>query len=48
VLKPIPFDMMVEKSIILTDPLLYNKTGSEVAMSIYEVTSDILKASKYL
>ena len=48
VLKPIPFDIMVEKSIILTDPLLYNKTGSEVAMSIYEVTSDILKASKCL
>lgn len=48
VLKPIPFDMMVEKSIVLTNPLLYNKTGNEVAMSIYEVTSDILKTSKCL
>ena len=48
VLKPIPFDMMVEKSIVSKNPLLYNKTGNEVAMSIYEVTSDILKASKCL
>ena len=43
VLKPVPFDTLVEKSIILTNPLLLNETGSEVAMSIYEIASDILK-----
>jgi len=43
VLKPVPFDTLVEKSIILTNPLLLNERGSEVAMSIYEIASDILK-----
>lgn len=44
VLKPIPFDKQVEKSIILANPLLLNETGSNIAMSIYEVAQDILKA----
>jgi len=48
VLKPVPFDTLVEKSIILTNPLLLNETGSEVAMSIYEIASDILKESNIL
>ncbi len=48
VLKPVPFDTLVEKSIILTNPLLLNETGSEVAMSVYEIASDILKESNVL
>ncbi len=48
VLKPVPFDTLVEKSIILTNPLLLNETGSEVAMSIYEIASEILKESNIL
>lgn len=44
VLKPIPFDRQVEKSIILTNPLLLNETGSKIAISIYEIALNILKA----
>ena len=44
VLKPIPFDRQVEKSIKLTNPLLINESGSEIAMSIYEIASKVLKA----
>jgi len=43
VLKPIPFDRQVEKSIVLTDPLLLNETGSRIAMSFYEVAQSMLK-----
>lgn len=43
VLKPIPFDKQVEKSILLTNPLLLNETGSKIAMSIYEVAIDMMK-----
>jgi len=43
VLKSIPFDRQVEKSITLTNPLLINETGSKVAMSIYEVALNMLK-----
>ena len=44
VLKAIPFDALVEKSILLTKPLLFSDTGSEVSASLYEIASDILKA----
>jgi len=44
VLKTIPFDALVEKSILLTKPLLFSDTGSEVSASLYEIASDILKA----
>jgi len=44
VLKTIPFDGLVEKSILLTKPLLFSDTGSEVSASLYEIASDILKA----
>jgi flagellar biosynthesis protein FlhG len=43
VLKTIPFDALVEKSILLTKPLLFTDTGSEVSASLYEIASDILK-----
>lgn len=43
-LRPVPFDILVEKSILLTNPLLFNSTGSEVSASIYEIVSDIVKA----
>jgi MinD-like ATPase involved in chromosome partitioning or flagellar assembly len=43
VLASVPFDTLVEKSIILANPLLFSGTGSEVAASIYEITSDLLK-----
>ena len=43
VLNPIPFDKQVEKSILLTNPLLLNETGSKIAMSIYEVAIDMMK-----
>lgn len=43
VLKPIPFDTQVEKSIILSNPLLLNETGSKIAMSFYEVAHNLLK-----
>jgi flagellar biosynthesis protein FlhG len=43
VLKTIPFDALVEKSILLTKPLLFRDTGSEVSASLYEIASDILK-----
>ena len=43
VLKTIPFDALVEKSILLTKPLLFSDTGSEVSASLYEIASDILK-----
>ena len=43
ILKPIPFDALVEKSILLTKPLLFSETGSEVSASLYEIASDILK-----
>jgi flagellar biosynthesis protein FlhG len=43
VLKPIPFDRQVEKSITLSNPLLLNETGNKTAMSIYEVALNILK-----
>ena len=43
VLRPVPFDSLVEKSIISTNPLLFRETGSEVTASIYEITSDLLK-----
>ena len=43
VLKSIPFDRKVEKSIILSNPLLLNETGSDIMMSIYEVALKILK-----
>ena len=43
VFKPIPFDALVEKSILLTKPLLFSETGSEVSASLYEIASDILK-----
>jgi len=42
-LRPVPFDTLVEKSILLTNPLLFNSTGSEVSASIYEIVSDIVK-----
>jgi len=42
-LKPIPFDREVEKSILFCNPLILNETGSKIAMSIYEVAMDILK-----
>lgn len=44
ILNPIPFDKEVERSIVLTNPLLLSKTGSKIAMSIYEVALNILKA----
>ena len=43
VLKPIPFDALVEKSILLTKPLLFSDTGSEVSASLYEITAELLK-----
>lgn len=46
VLNPIPFDKQVEKSILLSDPLLLNETGSKIAMSIYEVAVDMMKDKK--
>jgi len=46
VLKPIPFDRQVEKSILRTNPLLLNETGSKIAMSIYEVAVDMMKDKK--
>jgi len=43
VMTAVPFDALVEKSIILANPLIFNGTGSEVSASIYEITSDLLK-----
>ena len=43
VLASVPFDAMVEKSIILANPLIFSGTGSEVSASIYEITSNLLK-----
>ncbi len=43
VLASIPFDALVEKSIILANPLIFSGTGSEVSASIYDITSDLLK-----
>ena len=43
VLTAVPFDPLVEKSIILANPLIFNGTGSEVSASIYEITSNLLK-----
>lgn len=43
-LRPVPFDTLVEKSILLTNPLVFNTTGSEVSASIYEIVSDIVRA----
>ena len=42
-LRPVPFDALVEKSIQLTNPHLFNSTGSEVSASIYEMVSTIIK-----
>jgi MinD-like ATPase involved in chromosome partitioning or flagellar assembly len=42
-LKPIPFDREVEKSILFCNPLILNEAGSKIAMSMYEVAMDILK-----
>jgi len=42
-LRPVPFDTLVEKSILLTNPLIFNSTGSEVSASIYEIVSDMVK-----
>ncbi|MDX1778353.1 MAG: P-loop NTPase, partial [Thermodesulfobacteriota bacterium] len=43
VLASVPFDALVEKSIILANPLVFSGTGSEVSASIYEITSELLK-----
>jgi len=43
VLSSVPFDLRVEKSIILTNPLLLNENGNEATMSIYEIALAILK-----
>jgi|GEM_PF-6582592 len=43
VLKAIPFDTIVEKSILLANPLIFSGSGSEVAASIYDITSNLLK-----
>ncbi len=43
VLRPVPFDSLVEKSVQLTNPHLLNSTGSEVTASIYEIVSDMIK-----
>ena len=43
VLASVPFAALVEKSIILSNPLVFSGTGSEVSASIYEITSDLLK-----
>jgi hypothetical protein len=44
VLRPVPFDALVEKSVQLTNPHLFNSIGSEISGSIYEIVSDIIKA----
>ena len=43
VLRPVPFDSLVEKSVRLTNPHLFNSTGSEVSASIYEIVADMIK-----
>jgi flagellar biosynthesis protein FlhG len=43
VLRPVPFDSLVEKSVQLTNPHLFNSTGSEVTASIYEIVTDMIK-----
>lgn len=43
VLKPIPFNKQVEKSILLTNPLLLNENGSSVSVAIYEIALALLK-----
>ena len=43
IVRAVPFDALVEKSIILANPIIFSETGNEVAASIYEITSDILK-----
>jgi flagellar biosynthesis protein FlhG len=43
VLSSVPFDLRVEKSIILANPLLLNENGNEATMSIYEIAMAILK-----
>jgi flagellar biosynthesis protein FlhG len=46
VLRSVPFDTQVEKSILLTNPLLLNETGSKIAMSIYEIAVDMMKDTR--
>jgi flagellar biosynthesis protein FlhG len=43
IVSTVPFDGLVEKSIILANPLIFSETGSEVSASIYEIASDLLK-----
>jgi flagellar biosynthesis protein FlhG len=42
-LRPVPFDSLVEKSVQLANPHLFNSANSEVTASIYEIVSDIIK-----
>jgi flagellar biosynthesis protein FlhG len=43
VLRPVPFDVLVDKSIQLANPYLFNSANSEVTASIYEIVSDMIK-----
>ena len=43
IISAVPFDALVEKSIILANPIIFSESGNEVAASIYEITSNILK-----
>lgn len=43
VLNPIPFNKQIEKSILLTNPLLLNESESNVGIAIYEIALAILK-----
>ena len=43
IVSAVPFDAVVEKSIMLANPIIFSESGNEVAASIYEITSNILK-----
>jgi flagellar biosynthesis protein FlhG len=42
-LRPVPFDALVEKSVQLANPHLFNSANSEVTASIYEIVTDMIK-----
>jgi hypothetical protein len=46
VLRPVPFDPRVEKSILLANHLMLNESGSAVGMPIYEIVQNMLKADR--
>ena len=46
VLRSVPFDPRVEKSILLTNHLMLNESGSAIGMPIYEIVQNMLKTDR--